>query len=72
MEYEVDKEAFDIFSGSPDDNGLWIEAITGFSNAGQRLRQIAADKPGKYFLFSATDQSILTRIDTRVQKMAAW
>jgi len=67
----VNEDTFDIFSGAPEDNGLWVEAIAGFSNAGQRMRQIAAEKPSKYFLFSSSDQSILTRIDTRLQKIVA-
>ena len=61
----MDQETFDIFSGAPEEHGLWVEAIAGFSNARQRMGQIAAEKPGKYFLFSGTDQSVLTRIDTR-------
>jgi len=67
----VHEETFDIFSGSPEENGLWVEAIAGLSNARQRMGQIAAEKPGKYFLFSSTDQSILTRLETRSQSMTA-
>jgi hypothetical protein len=60
----VDEERFDIFSGAPEENGLWVEAIEGFSNARQRMEQMAAEKPGKYFLLSTTEQSILTRVNT--------
>jgi hypothetical protein len=63
----VDEETFDIFSGASDENGLWVEAIEGLSNARQRMKQIATEKPGKYFLFSGSSQSILTRIETRSQ-----
>jgi len=66
------QETFDIFSGAADENdGLWIEAIEGLSRAHQRMGQIAAEKPGKYFLFSCTDQLVLTRLDTRHQAMMA-
>jgi hypothetical protein len=68
----VIEESFDIFSGAADENGLWVEAIAGFSNAQRRMGQIAAEKPGKYFLFSSTDQSILTRVDTRSRTTTAW
>jgi len=62
----VTEETFDIFSGAPDENdGLWIEAVEGFSSAQQRMGQIAAEKPGSYFLFSSIDLSVLTRLDTR-------
>ena len=63
----MNEETFDIFSGAPEENGLWVEAIEGLSSAHQRMGQIATEKPGKYFLFSSTDQSILTRVDTRSQ-----
>jgi hypothetical protein len=68
----VNEESFDIFSGAPEDNGLWVEAIAGLSNAHKRMSQIAAEKPGKYFLFSSTDQSILTRVDTRSRTTTAF
>jgi len=67
----VDKESFDIFSGAPEENGLWVEAVEGFSSAHQRMGQIAAEKPGTYFLLSNTDQSILTRVDTRSRTIFA-
>jgi len=60
---EVD-DSFDIFSGTPEAHALWVEAIEGFSNARQRMGQIAAEKPGKYFLFSCSSQSFPTRIET--------
>jgi hypothetical protein len=60
----VNEGMFDIFSGVPEEQGLWIEAIEGFSRARERMVQIAAQKPGKYFLFCGRNQSILTRIQT--------
>jgi hypothetical protein len=59
----MDEGTFDIFVGAPEGNGLWVEAVEGLSNAHQRMRQIAAQKPGKYFLFSRSSKSILTRIN---------
>jgi hypothetical protein len=66
---QVSEETFDIFSGGPEENGLWLEAIESFSGARERMGQIAAERPGRYFLFSSTDQSILTRVDTRSRAM---
>jgi hypothetical protein len=60
----VSEETFDIFSGAPVEHGRWVEAVEGLASARQRMGQIAAEKPGKYFLFSDTDQSILAQIDT--------
>ena len=61
----MDDEIFDIFSGAPEEAGLWVEGIEGLSNARQRMGQIAKEKPGKYFLLSGASQSIITRIETR-------
>ncbi len=67
----MSEETFDIFSGAPEEYGSWVEAIEGLSSAQQRMEQIAAEKPGKYFLFSSADQSILTQVDTRFRTMVA-
>jgi len=50
------KDVFDIFSGTQK-NAAWIETVEGLSAARERLQQIAREKPGQYFIFSA-----LTRI----------
>jgi len=55
---------FDIFSGTPDEDEEWIEAVAGLSNARERMGEIAARKPGKYFLFSIGSQSILAQVQT--------
>jgi hypothetical protein len=55
---------FDIFSGGPDKDPLWIETVEGLSNARERLDQIATLKPGQYFLFSFCSQTVLTRVET--------
>ena len=60
----MDEETFDIFSGAPEEQGLWVEAIAGLSNARQRMAQMAAETPGKYFLFSGCSPSILARTQT--------
>ena len=60
----MDEETFDIFSGVPEEQGLWVEAITGLSNARQRMAQMAEETPGKYFLFAGGSQHILSRMQT--------
>jgi len=60
----MDQGTFDIFSGAPEENGLWMEAVEGLSKAQQRMGQIAAQNPGKYFLFSSGSQSILAQIQS--------
>ena len=59
------KEAtFDIFSGESDKDAVWIDSVDGLSKAREHLEEIAAKKPGKYFLFSSSSSSILLRIET--------
>jgi hypothetical protein len=57
------KDAFDIFAGT-EKNGLWLETVEGLSNARERLQQIAAEKPGQYFLFCAKTHSSVCEIET--------
>jgi hypothetical protein len=67
----MSEETFDIFSGAPEEYGSWVEVIEGLSSAHERMEQIAAEKPGQYFLFSRTHQSILMQVDTRSRTMIA-
>lgn len=60
----MSETTFDIFSGIPEEHGVFVEAVEGLSSAQERIRQIAAQKPGNYFLFSGSSQSILSRTQT--------
>jgi hypothetical protein len=55
---------FDIFSGQIDKNALWIETVEGLSNARERMEQIAAEKPGQYFIFSSLSHAVLAQVET--------
>lgn len=55
---------FDIFSGAPDRNAAWVCAVRGLANAKERMDEIAAERPGRYFLFYAPDRSILAQTET--------
>jgi hypothetical protein len=59
----VEEPTFDIFRGTPNKDAVWIEAVKGLAAARERMKQIAAEKPGKYFLFSTSSQAILARIE---------
>jgi hypothetical protein len=58
------KELFDIFSGGPEKDPMWLETVEGLSGARERMEQLAAQKPGHYFLFSTAAQAILAEIET--------
>jgi hypothetical protein len=62
MTFEQPK--FDIFSGQIDNGPLWLESVEGLSNARGRMRQIAAEKPGRYFVFSPANNSVLAEMET--------
>lgn len=54
---------FDIYSGVPG-NQVWIEAVERFSNAQDRMEQIAEQTPGRYFVFSFGSRTVLAQRDT--------
>ena len=56
--------SFDIFSGTPDRNPVWLEAVEGLSNARARMHEIAAKTPGQYFVFSTDSQAVVARTET--------
>ena len=55
---------FDIFSGSPDKDAMWLEAVSGLSKARARMEELAQQVPGRYFVFSIHGHSLLATIDT--------
>ena len=55
---------FDIFCGMADKEAVWVETVSGFSSARERMETIAKLEPGHYFVFSRTDHSILAKITT--------
>ena len=58
---------FDIFSGAPDRDARWIEAVSGLGEAKQRTDGLAAKEPGKYFVFDCHQHLILYSVDNRSQ-----
>ena len=55
---------FGIFSGTFDGDAIWIEAVSGFDSARERMQQLAIQRPGEYFLFSIHGRGIRASIDT--------
>lgn len=56
--------SFDVFSGTPDRDAVWLETVQGLSNARARMHEIAAQIPGQYFVFSAGSRAVLAQIET--------
>jgi hypothetical protein len=60
----VGKEpTFDIFRGVPEKNAVWIDAAEGLLGARERMEQIARVEPGRYFVFSRLDHSVLAYVE---------
>jgi hypothetical protein len=55
---------FDIFSGTLNNQPMWLETVEGLSGARQRMQEIAAAKPGRYFILSLPDRRVLADIET--------
>jgi hypothetical protein len=54
---------FEIFFGIQDKNAVWKESVTGLHAANERMRQIAADLPGAYFIFHSQSRKVMARLD---------
>ena len=61
----MDEPTFHIFMGPFDKDAEWVEAAAEFSIARQRMEEIAAAAPGRYFVFSQHSHAVLARMDTR-------
>jgi hypothetical protein len=55
---------YHIFSGLRDKNAMWLEYVDGLGNAYERMKELARQNPGPYFVFSAETHEVLASIDT--------
>lgn len=56
---------FALFSGHFENNdAVWIAAEEGLAESYQKMLQIAAAKPGPYFVFSSYTRKCVASIDT--------
>ena len=56
---------FDIFSGHfNQQDAIRIEALEGLEEAYEKMLQIAADRPGPYFVLSSDNQKCVASVDT--------
>jgi hypothetical protein len=66
----MEEPEYDIFSGEPDGSALWVESVKGLTLARARMDQIAAEKPGEYFLFSTATNAVVARPSAAAQPEA--
>ena len=57
-------QSYDIFSGSPEKEPLWLESVSGLAPASQRMNELARTTPGAYFVFCVHTKEVLEAIDT--------
>jgi hypothetical protein len=55
---------FDIFSGVPARNAMWIETADAFNAAQRRMKALAEKKPGPYFVYSSDSKEVVAKLDT--------
>jgi hypothetical protein len=54
----------DIFSGSINEQPVWLESVAGLAAASQRMMERAAHEPGRYFIYDAENRNVLECVDT--------
>lgn len=59
-------ETYEIFSGTLENEPLWLESVPGFAPASQRMNELAQMAPGPYFVFCVHTKEMLASIDTSV------
>ena len=68
----MQEPTFDIWSGTPEKGGRYLETVAGLGNAQRRLKEFAAQDPGKYFIFNVWNNCVLDQIDTQEKAPAAF
>jgi hypothetical protein len=63
---EVTMYTFDIFESSDSKNdALWLECIEGLDAARDRMYEIAAQRPGMYYVLNLQARLLVAKTDTR-------
>jgi predicted RNase H-like HicB family nuclease len=57
-------EVFDVFSGRLEQEPMWLETAKSLTEASERMKQRARNKPGPYFVFCCETRQIVESIDT--------
>jgi hypothetical protein len=61
---------FEIFSGFPDRNATWLETVSGLAQADDRMREVAAESPGAYFIFHVASRKVIFSVNNGPLKAA--
>jgi hypothetical protein len=55
----MDKFEYDVFSGIPEKNPLWLGSVSGLERAAELMNRMAARLPGNYFLSCAITNEVV-------------
>lgn len=56
---------YDIFAGRYGETGIrWIACVEGLVEASERMKRLAAENPGPYFIFDVSSRALLASVDT--------
>ena len=59
---------FDIFRGALDRDALWLCAVQGLAAAKVRMNQLAAETPGRYFIFFGPTHEVVGQTETSARR----
>lgn len=59
----TNESRYDIFSVDEDGEGVWQFSAESLWNAKKKMEELARNKPGKYFVFSVTEDRVVARFD---------
>jgi hypothetical protein len=60
---------FEIFEGVFESgSGVWLECVVRIDKAKERMREIAAQKQGSYFIYSCSTSSVLDKVGSGPKK----
>lgn len=55
---------FEIFRGTPEKGGLWLESAIGLDRAIVSMNEFASVRPGEYFIFDTKSNKVVARTKT--------
>jgi hypothetical protein len=58
--------SFNIFSGFKNSHPTWVDATESYDAAYERMKEVAFQKPGTYFVFCTVTKQVVCSIDTRI------
>jgi hypothetical protein len=60
----MEESLFVVFGDLTEGGVKWLESVYGLANAQRRMKRIAAEKPGSYFVFDLQTASIVAKTNT--------